>query len=319
MYEELRNLLSQAEGKPEFTVVVYTDIRNFTGFCTTADPSEVALFLRKVYIRMMDVYFPDASFAKLTGDGILVVFPYEEKNARDIVNTVVSRCLSLHRDFGSFCGKGTILITPPPQKIGIGASLGPVHKFFSQGVTVDYSGRVLNLAARLTDMARPSGVVLDANFGKLLKPELMVQFRNENVYVRGIAESTPIRIYCSDSVVIDPIYRRRLDKPEWAIEEKEFTLRQIKKMAPRFQFGLESEPVDLSQVRATASIPGEEIGGTELKEYEFTLNLGHPPEAPRIAGQPAVFIEFDELASALEKRKISEDSKVTIEVSYPVR
>jgi len=41
---------------------------------------------------------------------------------------------------------------------------GPATKLVSQDRTLDYSGRPLNLAARLMDFARPSGVVLDGQF-----------------------------------------------------------------------------------------------------------------------------------------------------------
>jgi len=66
---------------------------------------------------------------------------------------------------------------PTPDKIGIGITRGSVCCIMSGSKILDYSGRNLNLASRLMEMARPSGIVFDESFGlDLLSDEKKVFF-----------------------------------------------------------------------------------------------------------------------------------------------
>ena len=60
----------------------------------------------------------------------------------------------------------------------IGISRGTVCRLVSKGKTLDYSGRVVNLASRLMDDARPSGVVFDASVGIDLLSEEQAKLLN---------------------------------------------------------------------------------------------------------------------------------------------
>lgn len=66
----------------------------------------------------------------------------------------------------------------------------------THGKILDYSGQLINLAARLQDLARPKGIVLDGSFGvNLLSRELQDIFVPSQAFVRGIAETHPRDIY----------------------------------------------------------------------------------------------------------------------------
>jgi class 3 adenylate cyclase len=62
----------------------------------------------------------------------------------------------------------------------------------TDGKILDYCGQLINLAARLLDLARPKGVVLDGAFGvNLLSRELQDIFLPSQAFVWGIAETRP--------------------------------------------------------------------------------------------------------------------------------
>ena len=71
--------------------------------------------------------------------------------------------------------------------------------------TIDYSGHLLNLTSRLTGLARPSGIIIDGNFGiNLLDKEIRGNFQEQHVYLDGIAENEPIKIYFTEKSTVIP-------------------------------------------------------------------------------------------------------------------
>jgi hypothetical protein len=77
MHRTLKRLLADAAGESQWVVAINLDIRGFSSRMS-ANPSETALYLKKVYARILDSYFTNLSFFKPTGDGLLVVIPFEE-------------------------------------------------------------------------------------------------------------------------------------------------------------------------------------------------------------------------------------------------
>jgi hypothetical protein len=81
----LRKLLNKGVSfTSEFVIAVNADIRGFTSFNETSDSKEAALFISKVYKKLISEYFPK-NFFKLTGDGLLVVVPCHEKQKTNVV------------------------------------------------------------------------------------------------------------------------------------------------------------------------------------------------------------------------------------------
>jgi hypothetical protein len=88
-----------------------------------------------------------------------------------------------------------------PKLLGIGVARGTATRLVSDGFLLDYTGRCLNLAARLMDKARPCGVVFsDSHAEALMEPELAAEFFEDYVYARGIAEEKPISIWITSKV-----------------------------------------------------------------------------------------------------------------------
>jgi class 3 adenylate cyclase len=220
MANDLRKLLENAKGTTQHIIAIVIDIRGFTPFCKEIGESlDIANFLKRIYIRIIDEYFPKASFYKPTGDGLLIVIPYDETSPKDTVAKTIDKCLSLMRDFGKLHDGDDMIYFPTPEKIGIGISRGTACCITSDETIVDYSGKVLNLASRLNDLARPSGIVFDASLGFNLVPkEVQESFRDEKVYVRGIAENKPITVYFTKQYTLIPSSRKEpFNQPKWNI------------------------------------------------------------------------------------------------------
>src|SRR6202021_3392180 len=101
MHRKLKELLPTAKGESHLVVVVFLDVRGFSSFAKIAESSEAALFLRSIYVRILDEYFPNASFFKPTGDGLLVILDYDETDLADIVNGAVDSSIKLVEQFAS--------------------------------------------------------------------------------------------------------------------------------------------------------------------------------------------------------------------------
>lgn len=65
---ELRELLEKAKGRSEYIFAVVADIRGFSAFSQRHESPEVATYVKRVYIQLIDNYFPFATFYKATGD-----------------------------------------------------------------------------------------------------------------------------------------------------------------------------------------------------------------------------------------------------------
>ena len=101
-------------------VVVFLDVRGFSSFAKLAESSEAALFLRSIYIKILDDYFPSATFFKPTGDGLLIILDYDENNLVDIVNLAVRSSLELVRNFADLTLHDPMVNFDVPNPVGIG-------------------------------------------------------------------------------------------------------------------------------------------------------------------------------------------------------
>ena len=205
MKDTLRQALEDAEGKTAFLIAIVCDVRGFSSFSQRHESEEAALFIKRVYIKLIDDYFPFADYFKSTGDGLLFGVHYNEKDIREKAQQTVRACLKAARDFPTFCKNDPMINFAPPDKIGFGVARGTACCLVSHDQVIDYSGHVLNLASRLMDLARPFGVVLDGAFGiDLLPPATKKLFRAEEVYIRSVAEREPRAIYVLNDAVEIP-------------------------------------------------------------------------------------------------------------------
>jgi class 3 adenylate cyclase len=321
MSSELRELLKNAEGKPQLVIAVNADVRGFSPF-SKRDSYEVALFIKKVYIKLIDQYFTQASFIKPTGDGLLVVIHFTETNYREVMTGTIKTCLAVLRDFPSFFSGEDAVRYEVPMKIGIGLSSGTVCRLVSGDPdhrTIDYSGKTVNLASRLMEFARPSGIVFDSSVGfELLAPELAELFVKDKVCVRGIAEDSPIDIYHTMDTVI--LASDREPRARWHTDKKEMTVRLIRYAARRASslgFDLATVPADVNliTVRVIYDIPEFKREGKryiiDMPRSDFSYSL--------IGAKPEICLEhLSRLATTMDRDDLKDEEIVLFEITYPV-
>lgn len=205
LHERLRSLLPNAHAESCQVVATFLDIRSFSAFAARSESFDAAIYLRSVYQKVLSGVFPDADFFKPTGDGLLVVhqLPSASEDVPPFVSSILRRCVSLTEDFGRITDDDFMVNFPVPLQLGIGVARGSVTRLVSGSLVLDYTGRCLNLAARLMDKARPSGVVFaDPHAARLMDEELAPSFSSDRVCIRGIAEETPIAVSITDDVKI---------------------------------------------------------------------------------------------------------------------
>jgi class 3 adenylate cyclase len=191
-------------------VATFLDIRGFSTFSARGESFDSALYLRSVYSTILGSYFDDADFFKPTGDGLLIIheLPGDAQQVPAIVSSILTRAVALIEEFGQLTADDYMVNFATPQKLGIGLARGSVTRLVSDGFVLDYTGRCLNLAARLMDKARPAGVVFgDTHARQLMEPDIATAFSEDQVCIRGISEEVPVAIFVTGSVDILPADR----------------------------------------------------------------------------------------------------------------
>jgi class 3 adenylate cyclase len=205
LHERLRELLTSARAESCQVAATFLDIRGFSSFSTRGESFDSALYLRSVFNTILSSHFDDTAFFKPTGDGLLLIheLPLNAEQVPEIVSSILSRAVTLVGSFGQITSDDFMINFPVPQKLGVGIARGSATRLVSDGGVLDYTGRCLNLASRLMDKARPSGVVFsDSHAKQLMTPEVAALFSNDAVCIRGISEEKPIPILISAGVEI---------------------------------------------------------------------------------------------------------------------
>src|SRR5882724_5082780 len=172
MNQRFVDALVNAQGRSEFVIVVVADIRGFSAFSTVNESPNIAMFIKRFYLQLINKYFMTANFVKATGDGLLMTFPYSETDLPEVSETVITSCLSCLKDFPNICSNDPMINFTIPQEIGFGIARGTACCLYSGDEILDYSGHLLNLASRLNDLARPNGIVIDGAFLQSMIPKL---------------------------------------------------------------------------------------------------------------------------------------------------
>jgi hypothetical protein len=149
------------------------------------------------------------------------------------LSSLLTNCISLVETFGEIAAGDVMVTGPAPEKLGIGLARGTATRLVSEGMVLDYTGRCLNLAARLMDKARPSGVVFhDDHAAELMDETIAARFSRDNVCIRGISEQNPLPIYITEPVLIRPADREpSLDSDYQYGEPAYLTVAQVRSQA----------------------------------------------------------------------------------------
>jgi class 3 adenylate cyclase len=315
MHRIFRKALNKATGVTQSVIVVLLDIRGFSEFSMGCDSVDAAMFLKRVYVELIDSYFPFATFYKSTGDGLLLIVPIGGENITEVSQKVTASCIKCHSEFGSICKDDPMINFAIPDKVGIGMTRGNACCLVSGGMVIDYSGRWLNLAARLTDLARPSGVVIDGRFNiGLLTKEQRALFEEETVYLKGIYEAKPIKIFYTKEFTSIPEYnKRQIATERWRHMVDVKPYRDLLKF-DKFRYQLESEPINPGEIKVLVK-HNKVMGGKVVNKYSavhYFADFSYKEEA----GKPVVLLDFPKLCAKLQEEQVKKNMNVEIDIAY---
>jgi len=319
MHKEFRKLLETAIGRSEHVIAINLDIRGFSSFCQEVESFDVGNFIKLVYSKIIDEYFENASFYKSTGDGLIVIISCKKENIRESVNNVVESCLNLVENFSSLVADEAIINFPTPSKIGIGIARGGACCIIEedQNKILDYSGRILNLASRLMDLARPSGLVISDKLGiNLLEKKNRINFLEDTVYLRGVAEKHPTKIhYTKKYTVIDKSYHEPIREPQWKTDLYTYTFALLKQISdqPLTPF-LSEKPLDINKIVVEVNylIPGFKAW------FDYSIT-GKKIRCQKYGNDYFITIDVGAVCKELNKRGVSDDQEIRIEIGYNVK
>ncbi|MDD2666529.1 MAG: adenylate/guanylate cyclase domain-containing protein [Methanocellales archaeon] len=317
MHRQFREYLDTAEGHSEFIIVVFVDIRGFSAFSKRHESPDTAMYIKRVYKRLIDDYFNTASFYKSTGDGLLITIPYKETTLKEVASDTIKSCLRCYEEFAHICADDPMINFDVPSRIGIGISRGTACCLKSNDRILDYTGHILNMASRLTGLARPAGIVIDGDFKieDLFDVEDQELFEKREAFLRSISEESPKTVYVMKDVVdIPPEYLQPLRRDKWDSIEQEKTIKQWKKYSPRYFITLENYLRRPNAIEVTLIYPpniGGKIDSSIVKYHNFKYF-----EYREKAGQPEVLIYIDKMIEYLKSEAISQNRKVRLRIKY---
>jgi len=203
-FERVQLLLPEARTESLHVAATFADIRGFSAFAVRGSSFDAAYYLRAVYSAILKDRFSDRDYFKLTGDGLMLIhhLPTSTEDWPRVMRSLVERARVLVNDFGQITAHDYAVVPPVPQCLGIGIARGHATRLVSGGITLDYTGPCLNLAARLMDKARPSGVVISDTHCEAMFGDELSELTADAVCIRGISDEVPITIFATRDVVI---------------------------------------------------------------------------------------------------------------------
>ena len=144
-------------------LIVFVDIRGFTSWSEKVGNADILGHFIESWYKILEKNLTQADLIKHLGDGAMIVWEMPEKTTakllKDILAETLKKIQKTGEDFGKFCKElseeeGTKI----PLSIGWGIVKGPVKK-----ITGDYIGADVNKCSRYCDIARPFGIVIDAD------------------------------------------------------------------------------------------------------------------------------------------------------------
>ncbi len=314
MLKILKKSLQRAEGRSEFIIAVVCDIRGFSEFSTIHESPDIAMFIKRFYLKLLDDYFNTAAFAKTTGDGLLMAFRYSETSLGDVVELILKSCFKVLTDFPRMFKLDPMINFPTPVNLGFGIARGTACCLFSGKQVLDYSGQLLNLAARLNDLARPRGIIIDGAFQEKVIPEaLRTNFVQGRAYIRSVAEETPKEILCSKDVVLPAYSQAPLTTYEWISDRHELSVEALSQLTGSWLMNLRREPLTNEKTKLQIWYPNPKVKGY-LTWYEI-----RPYDIYKDARGHHVKFEISRAQSIIQSDSLSKDTKVTFEFQYVPR
>lgn len=224
---------------------------------------------------------------------------------------VFSKCFKALKDFPRMFHDIPILNYPPPEAIGFGIARGSASYLLVGEDVLDYSGRLLNLAARLNELARPLGVVVDGNYQyEVIPKKFRKKFQKKSVYLRGIAEEFPANVFFSEQVNIPVSALHSIKEHEWKLASAEKTVSEINAMEGSYSVYLPGPPLYPNQIRSEFRWPHTKIKDNVV--WRECNSVTHQEDA---SGNRMTF-DLDEVKAMIKAEELAEATKVQFRVHY---
>jgi class 3 adenylate cyclase len=311
-----RTALSEAEGRSEFVIAVFADIRGFSKFSKIHESPDIAMLIKRFYLQLIDEYFDSATFFKPTGDGLMIIYTYNERTLDSVAAEVLNATVRCMEDFPAMLSGDPMINFETPENLGFGIARGTACRLHSGRMTIDYSGHLINLSARLMELAQPSGIVIDSAFGEALIPDAhRDRFDNAAVYIRSLAETHPVTVFfLADSVKLSPDALQPLQGKRWKTHKREFKVADLRKIGQYFLIELPDIADKLEPLIVTLRYPMMR-NGRVLKGYctnqnfeVFIVKTDHVVTKVRV--------DFFAVADILENERVPRTRFVTFKIDY---
>jgi class 3 adenylate cyclase len=315
MTQTFAEALVDAQGRSEFVIVVVADIRGFSAFSTTNESPNIAMFIKRFYLKLINNYFKEANFVKPTGDGLLMTFRYSEQDLLDVSERVIEACLTCLNDFPTICKDDPMINFLVPQAIGFGIARGTACCLFSGEQILDYSGHLLNLASRLNDLARPSGIVLDGNYLSSVIPEAQRgMFKEQEVYLRSIAEDKPMKVFYLDKYVrVSELSLSPLAGETWKTIVKTFTKNQFDRLFDIWAEDLPTPVKSQDKIKVIITVPKKGLKGysaiIDVKDFSY-IEAG---------SNPTLELNIAKVRDDFDIKSLAKNAKMTLKIEYVPR
>ncbi len=183
-------------GKRRRIVVLFADVRGFSGFAERSTPEEVVATMNRYLMVMTDALNEhDGILDKYTGDGLMALFLVNEKEAaRDVLRAVraaEAMAMAVHKVAKTMEAEGGATLA-----VGLGLHYGEAVVGLVGHPTrqVNYTalGHTVVVAARLQTLAPGGDIILSDAIYRTLPPGSVSAEAGETVTVKGVADPVPI-------------------------------------------------------------------------------------------------------------------------------
>lgn len=195
-------------------VIIFVDIRNFTSWSNDVEiapylgefASQFQILIRKHFETKGQ--FLEPALVKNQGDGAMIVLKIKEQISKQVLHGVIKeiteKIKSVDARFKAMCiemgeNKGCAV----NLSLGWGITKGVIYSS-SDG---DYIGSAINRSARLCDMARPCGIVIDSdNFQNM--ENCPYDFYSQSRKLKGIQKD--VNVWVTQDIYTQLVTRERL-------------------------------------------------------------------------------------------------------------
>jgi adenylate cyclase len=189
-------------GERRIVSVLFADVRNFTPFSARVQPEEVVSALNDIFVLVIDAIQEEGGILnKFVGDGLMALFGVPVPNADHA--PAAARAALRARCAVEALAESRRKLGQEPLRIGIGLNTGEVVAgCIGTKDRTEYSviGHVVNLCARLEEIAAPGQILLGPGISGFLRESFDLS-GTVTLKMAGIPEPVPVTELIAEKLV----------------------------------------------------------------------------------------------------------------------